>query len=62
MKKDRVNFYEFYIEKFPMPNWRAEIYEDILQPKLNMQKYKFEDLFEIILDEKTKRRKLKKLT
>ncbi len=58
LKKDRIDFYEFYIEEFQVPNWRAEIYEDILPSKLNMQKYKFEDLFEIILDEKTKRRKL----
>ena len=58
LKKDRIDFYEFYIEEFQVSNWRAEIYEDILPSKLNMQKYKFEDLFEIILDEKTKRRKL----
>lgn len=57
-KKDRVDFYEFYIEEFPMPNWRTELYEDKHQPKLDAQKYSFEDLFEIIQDEETKRRKL----
>lgn len=57
-KKDRVDFYEFYIEEFPAPNWRTELYEDKHQPKLDAQKYSFEDLFEIIQDEETKRRKL----
>lgn len=57
-KKDRVDFYEFYIEEFPMPNWRTELYDDKHQPKLDAQKYFFEDLFEIIQDEETKRRKL----
>ena len=57
-KKDWVDFYEFYIEEFPMPNWRTELYEDKHQPKLDAKKYSFEDLFEIIQDEETKRRKL----
>ena len=41
-----------------MPNWRTELYEDKHQPQLDAQKYSFEDLFEIIQDEETKRRKL----
>lgn len=57
-KKDRVDFYEFYIEEFPVPNWGAELYEDKHQPKSDTQKYRFEDLFEIIQEEETKRRKL----
>ena len=52
-KKDRVEFTEFYVDEFPVPNWRTEIYEDKNQSMLETKKYSFIDLFEIIQGEET---------
>lgn len=57
-KNDKVDFFEVYIDEFPAPNWRAELYEDKYHPTQDSKKYYFKDLFEIVQDEETKRRKL----